>query len=285
MPLYERLHYGASELRAFYNGHLFLALIVSVALHMAVIGFYVTEVGSAGANADRTDRSDTLIVLPTPRGMIEQPTEVTEVRRIHVKTPGCTIPMHVCIGIPPVVYVPYRIAPDRVIHAPNPIPKPDHLFESVYDRLPGATVRRSRAQADPLPEQGTMFDGAGVADKEREGNPMGEMAAIGSGLYSSSSDFYDPDVQFPDVDLDELASRIRYPAIARTTDYKGRVVVRALIDADGRTIRTQVVESLVPILDSAVLQAVRETRFQPATLPEGYPVSAWIYIPVNFTLD
>ena len=130
MSFPERLCYGARDLRRIYNGHLFAAMIVSVCFHMALIGLYVAGPGSAGAKWDATERSDTLIVLPTPDGMIEQWTEVTEVRRLD---PGPEPPPRI-IGCPRRSYSVLEMDTGRteLLHSGNPVAVSDSLFEPCY---------------------------------------------------------------------------------------------------------------------------------------------------------
>ena len=65
---------------------------------------------------------------------------------------------------------------------------------------------------------------------------------------------------------------------------EGRVVVRALVDKNGRVERVEVVESKPPnVFDQHVLEAVRRWEFQPASY-EGKAVKTWIELPFNFEL-
>lgn len=76
-----------------------------------------------------------------------------------------------------------------------------------------------------------------------------------------------------------------YPLEARQLGQQGRVVVRALVDAQGRVAHAEVKESSNhPLLDQAALATVRGWAFTPGTR-NGTPEAMWARIPINFSLD
>jgi protein TonB len=77
----------------------------------------------------------------------------------------------------------------------------------------------------------------------------------------------------------------RYPAISRRNGEQGLVVVEVLIDANGRARDTRVLQDPGhPRLVRAVLEAVRQARFRPATL-DGTPIAQRVRIPYRFVLQ
>ena len=56
------------------------------------------------------------------------------------------------------------------------------------------------------------------------------------------------------------------------------------IDPEGNPQNIQIKRSLEPSLDQAAIDAVRKWRFLPAT-KDGQPVSMWITVEVNFTME
>ncbi|MEX0331156.1 MAG: energy transducer TonB [Puniceicoccaceae bacterium] len=74
-----------------------------------------------------------------------------------------------------------------------------------------------------------------------------------------------------------------YSVFARSHDVQGTVVVEALIDEEGRVFAADIVESVHKELDNAVLAAVTDWTFEPAT-EDGEPVMKVVRIPVNFNL-
>lgn len=76
-----------------------------------------------------------------------------------------------------------------------------------------------------------------------------------------------------------------YPPEARQLGQQGRVVVRALVDAQGQVAHVEVKESSGhALLDQAALATVRGWAFTPGTR-NGTPESMWARIPINFSLD
>jgi TonB family protein len=107
-----------------------------------------------------------------------------------------------------------------------------------------------------------------------------------SGLISCE-DYVREHPEAPPVMQPPEATRIvpaRYPKQARKAKIEGRVMVQALIGADGTVSDLKVVES-VPALDAAALAAVEQWTFDPALDCDGHPVAARLVIPVVFKLD
>ena len=71
-----------------------------------------------------------------------------------------------------------------------------------------------------------------------------------------------------------------YPAIAKTANVLGEVVIEATIGTDGKVSDAKVVRS-IPLLDRAALDAVRQWEYMP-TLLNGVPVPVTTMVRVNF---
>lgn len=76
-----------------------------------------------------------------------------------------------------------------------------------------------------------------------------------------------------------------YPVEARQSGTEGSVLVRVLIDEEGRVEEAEVIESEpAGVFDAAALKAIRGWRFSPAQRL-GQPVAVRVDIPVSFRLD
>ncbi len=73
-----------------------------------------------------------------------------------------------------------------------------------------------------------------------------------------------------------------YPAIALASGLEGRVIISAIIGADGRVKEARIQKS-IPLLDRAALDAVLQWQFTP-TLLNGVPVPVIMTVTVNFAL-
>ncbi len=72
-----------------------------------------------------------------------------------------------------------------------------------------------------------------------------------------------------------------YPAIAKSAQVQGDVVIEATIDEAGKVADARVVKS-VPMLDQAALDAVRQWEYRPSLL-NGVPTPVVMTVTVKFT--
>jgi protein TonB len=74
-----------------------------------------------------------------------------------------------------------------------------------------------------------------------------------------------------------------YPALARRLKRHAQVMIRALVDENGRVVKAVVVEEDPSQLgfDEAALDAAYRTLYKPAR-KDGVPVKMWIELPVKF---
>ncbi|SRR6266404_97627 len=75
-------------------------------------------------------------------------------------------------------------------------------------------------------------------------------------------------VAFPVVFPDPLVTRSKLPR-----DLKGDVIVEVTIDADGNVVETRLVQAIGYGIDEKIVAALRQWRYQPATL-DGVPVAS-----------
>jgi len=88
-----------------------------------------------------------------------------------------------------------------------------------------------------------------------------------------------------DAVIDEMPTAVhrvapRRTAAMRRRDWKGTVVVQALVDSLGRVLDARVSPSMAG-LDSSAIAAVKQWRFKPAR-SNGRAVEAWVAVPVRF---
>lgn len=93
-----------------------------------------------------------------------------------------------------------------------------------------------------------------------------------------------PDIwETHDVEPEPLFTpRPEYTDIAQQANVEGTVVLRALVERDGRVGEIRV-ERSVPLLDEAARTAIARWTFTPART-HGVAVRAWVLIPVRFSL-
>lgn len=74
-----------------------------------------------------------------------------------------------------------------------------------------------------------------------------------------------------------------YPPMAKQMDQEGTVSIRLIVTEDGQPIELEVVESAGPILDGAVMRAVRSWTFEPAK-KDGAPVRVYFTVRQTFRI-
>ncbi|MCW8850604.1 MAG: energy transducer TonB, partial [Melioribacteraceae bacterium] len=75
-----------------------------------------------------------------------------------------------------------------------------------------------------------------------------------------------------------------YPESAKKEGIMGKVMVKAVIDENGKVIETEVLKGVNPELDEAAVNAVKLTKFIPGVM-DGKNVKAEVTIPISFKLD
>lgn len=81
------------------------------------------------------------------------------------------------------------------------------------------------------------------------------------------------------------SSKPLYPRVAREAGWAGTVIVRTLIDTEGKPSQTEIRKSSGhPSLDQSAMEAIKTWKFRPAK-DGNIPISKWVDIPVKFDLD
>ncbi len=80
-----------------------------------------------------------------------------------------------------------------------------------------------------------------------------------------------------------IQEKVVYPEEAKDKKIEGKVFVLAYIDENGNVIKSEVIKSADPTLDSAAVQAVRKVKFIPAKNEEKN-VKVQVTIPIVFKL-
>ena len=81
------------------------------------------------------------------------------------------------------------------------------------------------------------------------------------------------------------APKPKYPDTARRNGKEGRVLLRVLVNEEGRSAAVEVNRSSgIEALDQAAVEAIKRWRFTPARLGDS-PIESWVRIPIDFRLN
>lgn len=75
-----------------------------------------------------------------------------------------------------------------------------------------------------------------------------------------------------------------YPALARRLGMEGRVLLKLLIDADGKLLNVEVIESAGYGFTEASIEAVKKSTYAPG-VRDGVKVATLALLPVRFRLQ
>jgi len=150
---------------------------------------------------------------------------------------------------------------DRGIYEPSPIVDDPQIELPKVDTRTGLTPGEGRNGKPTKGDGGETFNAPAVTDPDP---PEGVFVA-----------FDEPPV--PIVHPDPV-----YPDWARENGIEGRVILHALIGADGRVRRTTVIRGN-PALSESAAEALRHWTFRPAK-SSHQPVAVWIEVPFLFRL-
>jgi len=159
---------------------------------------------------------------------------------------------------------------------PAEVKKP--VLGEVHLATPKVAQKRgaqNAAEADP---------GLALGDDQ----PGSNTEALNTGLVGGTKQPAAPEAPLPvggDVKQAKLISPVApiYPALAKNQHVSGNVLIDALIDANGR-VTTMKVVSGPTLLHQAAMDALKQWRYQPATL-DGKPTAMHLTVTIQFRLQ
>jgi periplasmic protein TonB len=183
-------------------------------------------------------------------------------------------------GVLPPMNVNEQLTPPEVVLSnSNPVlPMPPSILATSTVKMPDLGALGDPHSASAIPSNGTGGPGGigsnccnGVGDHNGPGfgDDQGYAYSPGRNGVTQPRVLYDPD---PD-----------YSEEARRAKFQGSVILAMVVGADGKTRNLQVQRSAGMGLDEKAMAAVKQWRFQPATL-DGRPVAVRISVEVSFRL-
>ena len=251
VPIPQRNEYGALELKTYINKSTIRGFLITASLLLLFLIYHLISGSIAGKEEAPTlapiAKLD-LISLDAPAEEIEAPP-------------------------PP---APEQIVAGPAARAGTPTPIPDaEIAPDLQDFADMDVLDRASAEGGDGIDMGDFagnidWEGEGVKVETREAEP--------------DPDEFVPVEKQPGMDIAELQKLVEYPKLAKEAGVEGRVIVKALIDANGKVRRTLVEYTDNSLLNQAAIDAIKNYKnFTPA-IQNNKPVMVWISIPLRFKL-
>jgi len=244
--------YGAVELKKWINKHTIRGFVITIALFLLIILLYWGFVTISEASRS--------ILKTAP---------LVKLKLENLPPPGADEEMP-----PPPTETIMNTGP--AARAGTPVPVPDaQITEDLQEFADMDVLSRASAEGGDGIDLGGFssnidFDAKeDVNVKTREQEP--------------GIDEFIPVEKEPFIDLNELQKKIQYPEIARRAGIEGKVLIRILVEKDGKPKRHRIEYSDNEQLNDAAIKAVMSSVFTPA-IQNDRPVTCWVTIPVTFRL-
>ncbi|WP_190277272.1 energy transducer TonB [Taibaiella lutea] len=169
------------------------------------------------------------------------------------------------------------IAKDNNVIKPDP-PKPDDLKGAIAGPVTNPGNDGLNVAKDPTPPSGPAGDGGGDPNGKIGGTDTKEVIAIGT----------DVPPEYPGgmaALLEYLQRNIRYPNEARENQIQGRVVVRFVVNKEGKIEGAEVQKGIGYGCDKEALRVVNAMKTWKPGQVKGKAVKAYYTLPITFRLD
>jgi len=133
-------------------------------------------------------------------------------------------------------------------------------------------------KSEPLKEVANLEVTKAEPQAQRVVPPAVDNKSAGNQSVASASPAFIPVEKDPQIIRLE---KPQFPSFVWKTGIEGQVVVKVLIDPDGKPIDTQILKSTNSVFEQPVIDAVMRSQFSAAQMGQG-PVTAWLTIPFKF---
>jgi protein TonB len=156
------------------------------------------------------------------------------------------------------------------------------LFSAMADSAESHSTALPNITNNGVYDSGT--EGSGTGNGKSDGGMGIETSGAGTGNgYGSGRNPGSPVMQLTQVSF-RHAPPPEYPDAARKDGKEGRVLLRVLVDEEGKSKLVEInLSSGSQVLDHAAAEAIKRWRFSPARYGDS-PTASWVKIPVDFRL-
>jgi len=239
-----------------------LALFFSLSLVLHAAAFLVP----VSLNGRATDRAITVTILPLDTATEQSGGAQVAAKRVGSKKPGAAIS-----NDQPGDYAPSRtpLTPDKLL-----VDAPSVVADKSVASIAGALMAGVSNSSGDLATGSSQVGGNGLGAA-----PLGPGSGNGEGSATGQAGITRTQARYRET------PQPHYPDIARREGKEGRVLLRVLVDEEGRTKAIEVnASSGHGMLDQAATEAIKKWRFVPARA-DGKPVETWVKVPIDFQLS
>jgi len=238
-----------------------LALFFALSLILHAVAFLVPVL----LNGRATDRAITVTILPLESAA--EPSaggarQVADTRITSTKPGKATSSSQTGDSAPSLI----PAAPEKLL-----VDAPSYVADTRVASIAGDSNNRGELAAGS--NGGIAFGAGRLGTASGHGSGNGEGSGLGhAGVPLTQASYRE-------------TPRPHYPDNARREGKEGRVLLRVLIDEEGRTKAVEVnASSGHDMLDHAATEAIKKWRFVPARAG-GKPVETWVKVPIDFQLS
>ncbi|HLX13536.1 MAG TPA: TonB family protein [Bacteroidota bacterium] len=147
----------------------------------------------------------------------------------------------------------------------------------------GVPVPVPDAEVSPEQTIATQQELSNISAPTTEGNGTGTGTQIEQDIKVNDEDPPDfvPVEKMPTI---VKAASVEYPDLAKRAGLEGTVVVKMLVNKEGKVTKAQVVKSDADVFNDPALAAAKQYEFTPAIMNNG-PVAVWVMQPFRFKLN
>ncbi|MDQ1265773.1 MAG: periplasmic protein TonB [Bacteroidota bacterium] len=246
--------YGAVELKKFIGKYTYRGFIITCSLLILFLLFYYL-----------------VLNISSESGAMVKMAPI-----VKIKMEDLPPPQDAQEAIPPPMQQMLNTGP--AVRAGTPVPVPDAMItEDLKDFATMKDLSRASAEGGDGNDLGGFasnidFNGEGVKVQVREKEP--------------EPDEFIATEKEPVIDLAKIQNKIVYPEIARRAGIEGKVILRVMVQKDGRIKKDRIIVeySDSQLLNEAAIQAIKDYGVATPAVQNGQPIAVWVSIPLVFKL-
>ncbi len=176
---------------------------------------------------------------------------------------------------------------------PPPVKVPPPKLKTIAFKIPEPKPKEEIVEEEEIIEMDSLLEAPNIGLENQDGADEGfiDIPDEGDGDVPEVIVEEEPDINAfifdaeepKPLNLDDIKKLVGYPDIAKDAGIQGSVVVRVLVDKNGRYKKHKIIKKVHPILADAVEKNVNKLKFTPA-VQGGKPIPFWVNIPFKFKL-